>query len=78
MNEGWTERRCWGCGGHGLVSEYTFSGDDFLGAAECDVCWGKGTVSVHVESGMIAAYPSGPFRGRLTTAERTALLGGEG
>lgn len=75
MNEGWTDRRCWGCGGHGLVSEYTLGGTDFLGAMDCRTCKGTGTVSVHNASGMMAAYPGGPARGCLTKEEHITLFG---
>jgi len=40
--EGWRREVCCDCGGHGLVSHYTLTGDDFLGAADCDRCAGAG------------------------------------
>ena len=64
----WREVLCASCGGHGVVSDYGATGVDFYGAKECDGCLGSGHqyVSGH---GAIAAYPGGPFRGRLTRKE---------
>jgi hypothetical protein len=42
--EGWRRARCFACGGHGMVSAYTFDGSDFDGAKECDRCEGAGFV----------------------------------
>lgn len=66
----WKEIQCWDCNGHGLVSSYTGSGDDFLGAAECKTCNGSGKLS-QSSGGAIAQYPGGPFVGRVTNNDPT-------
>lgn len=66
----WREIQCYSCGGHGLVSGYTFDGSDFTGAEECDCCGGSGKLSVS-EKGAIARWPGGPFVGRCTKEEMT-------
>jgi len=58
--EGWRRERCCSCGGHGLVSHYTFTGDDFLGAEECSHCAGTG-VQWRTPQGRYVLYPGGPF-----------------
>jgi hypothetical protein len=61
--EGWRREWCCSCGGHGLVSAYTADGGEFLGAAECKTCDGKGHV-FRSPRGALAKYPGGPFLGR--------------
>lgn len=58
----WRLARCSGCGGHGLVSAYTFDGSDFLGAAECRDCGGSGSVFVS-DNDRLAEYPGGRLLG---------------
>jgi DnaJ-class molecular chaperone len=66
----WRHMACYSCGGHGQVSDYG-AGYDFYGPKECSDCGGSGTLSV-TDKGAIAAYPGGPFRGRLTKNEMLA------
>ena len=54
--------RCFSCGGHGAVSEYTLDGSDFLGAKECDKCSGSGFLFITPKD-RIVLYPGGPFNG---------------
>lgn len=53
---------CPGCGGHGVVSAYTFDGSDFLSADECDECHGLCSIVIY-ESNRLARYPGGPLIG---------------
>lgn len=64
----WRTVQCHMCGGHGLVSAYTLSGDDFLGAKECDHCYGNGCLYIS-PSGRLVVYPGGPFRGMSSPEE---------
>ena len=64
---GWSRVACGSCGGHGMVSDY--STGDFEGPKECDDCGGGGAYWVHRESGLVALWPGGPWRGRLPAAE---------
>ena len=59
--------QCSYCGGHGVVSGYTFSGDDFLGAEECRHC-SSGRIWRY-PSGALALYPGGPLCGRDESAK---------
>jgi hypothetical protein len=68
----WREIRCASCDGHGLVSDYGCCGEDFYGAKECDDCCGSGRQHI-TEKGVIAAYPGGPLRGRLSQKELAEL-----
>lgn len=68
------EIQCSSCGGHGLVSEYTGNGEDFLGAAECDSCNGSGRVFLY-KSGAIVKYPGGPFCGSYPKQEVRQIWG---
>lgn len=69
MKPGWIRENCSSCDGHGMVSQYTHSGDDFLGAEECRDCGGKGYIFLHEKSGILAEYPGGSLVGRLSKAE---------
>lgn len=60
----WYPIQCFRCHGTGQVSSYTFSGEDFLGAKECDECGGSGGVYISPNKKAIAQYPGGPFRGQ--------------
>ncbi len=59
---GWHKVRCGSCGGYGVVSTYTFGGDDFLGPGERESCGGSGLIWISPK-GRIADYPGGSFRG---------------
>ena len=56
----WTKESCVECGGHGLVSSYSF--DDFEGAQDCHVCDGSGAIFVS-DKNRLAKWPGGPFLG---------------
>ena len=56
--EGWRCEKCGSCGGHGLVSSYSWN--DFEGAEECKSCCGNGVVW-RTPKGRYVAYPGGPF-----------------
>jgi len=71
--EGWRTEKCSNCSECGLISAYTFSGDDFLGADDCPDCGGKGFIYIHNKSGVITEWPGGPFLGRLSKEERKEL-----
>lgn len=62
----WKQKTCYGCGGHGMVSDY--SGGDFNGPKECECCNGSGRLYVSF-GGAIAQWPGGPFVGKLTKKE---------
>lgn len=72
MADGWFTIPCSNCRGYGVVSQYTYSGDDFLGAGECPYCGGSGSEWV-TPSGRLMDYPSGRFTGRLTEKELIQL-----
>jgi hypothetical protein len=57
-HEGWRRERCVGCGGHGVVSDYS-CGEDFYGPKECDCCVGTG-VQWRTPRGRYVRYPGGP------------------
>ena len=59
FNEGWHEEICFGCGGHGMVSDYG-NGEDFYGAKECKTCGGKGKIWL-TPKGRHVEYPGGKF-----------------
>lgn len=69
----WREISCV-CGGHGIVSDY--GGGDFNGAKECAECGGSGRQFLS-DKGVIAIYPGGPLRGRLTKKELAQLTQSE-
>ena len=58
----WTPEQCWNCGGHGVVSVYSYGGGDFEGAGSCNTCGESGTLW-RSPKGRLAMYPGGPFRG---------------
>lgn len=62
MDNKWRTTQCPNCGGHGVVSDYGFSGRDFLGPKECEDCWGSGKLWIR-PTGHCFAYPGGPARG---------------
>ncbi len=59
----WVKTSCSGCGGHGMVSDYTYDGSEFLGAKDCSVCGGNGVLYVSSKD-VVAIYPGGPFCGK--------------
>lgn len=61
MKNDWRIVPCPDCRGIGMVSHYTASGDDFLGAKECPHCSG-GNIWVR-PSDHIFLYPGGPAMG---------------
>ena len=65
----WKQIACPNCGGHGIVSHYSYGpgGVDFEGADECKQCSGSGELWLSPK-GMLALYPGGPFVGRVTSA----------
>jgi hypothetical protein len=65
----WKQIACPNCGGHGIVSHYSYGPDgvDFDGADECKRCSGSGELWLSPK-GRIAQYPGGPFVGRVTSA----------
>jgi DnaJ-class molecular chaperone len=59
--QGWRRESCSKCGGHGLVSSYSWNDShDFLGADECVSCGGTGT-QWRTPKGRYVLYPGGPF-----------------
>ena len=63
---------CSNCGGYGVVSVY--SHNDFEGPGECSSCDGRGNIFIHKKSGVMAAWPGGPFLGKLTNQELKELV----
>ena len=55
---GWKRERCFQCYGTGQVSDYT--GGDFNGPTECDMCGGGGSYWL-TPTGKAARWPGGPF-----------------
>jgi hypothetical protein len=72
---------CPTCGGHGVVSDYGPSGEDFYGPKECPTCLGGGglvkyrssPVAVNRDGRLVrytlATHPGGPFRGGYTSTD---------
>ena len=58
----WLQIRCCECRGYGVVSDYGFTGYEFHGAKECDVCGGSGHQWIS-NGDRLADYPGGPLRG---------------
>ena len=56
--QGWKRESCGSCGGHGVVSAYSW--EDFLGPEECSHCHGTGVHWV-TPNGRYVLYPGGPF-----------------
>ena len=56
----WKRIQCHNCGGHGMVSVYSYN--DFEGADECSTCDGRGTIAISPKD-RVAKYPGGPFIG---------------
>ena len=69
---GWKTEACSSCRGHGVVSVYSYN--DFEGPGECSDCDGRGWNATHIKSGVIAAWPGGPFIGHLTKQEMEGEL----
>lgn len=53
--DGWAQETCWQCDGHGVVDRSYHNPD------ECDVCNGSGSIWKHLDSGIRAKWPGGPF-----------------
>jgi DnaJ-class molecular chaperone len=64
MKPGWKQEGCTNCRGHGVVSDYGYSGRDFEGPKDCPACGGAGHLWISPK-GRTAMYPGGPFTGRL-------------
>lgn len=64
--------QCESCRGCGMVCAYTATGDDFLGAKECDKC-ACGQYVVY-RNGRTAMYYGGPLTGSVSKATVTKLF----
>jgi hypothetical protein len=60
---GWEWHDCHCCNGIQWGGEH---------AVECKDCAGQGRVAVHLESGVMAIYPGGPFLGSAPDLRRAA------
>ena len=65
----WKKIQCHNCGGHGMVSVYSYN--DFEGADECNTCDGRGTIAISPKD-RVAKYPGGPFLGSEPDAYQAA------
>ena len=59
----WEWIPCPACSGSGATNVITIDGE----VEQCEDCDGTGEIAHHLESGTLAAWPGGPFRGRSTT-----------